>query len=1211
MKLRSHLITLVAVAVLPVLIFAVVVVVIFSREMDSHLEGGLVNTARALSLAVDRELSASIRVLEGLATSERLDRKDLVGFYDEATRVLSGQKSWQTIALLTPSGEQLLNLRRPFGSPLPHSPISDLVKRVAETGRPGVSDLFVGPIAGIPILAVQVPVARDATVRYVLGAVIHPETLVKLLLEQQIPPQWRAAILDRRKIIIARSTGDMVGQAAGPRMSAKSAESLEGFFRGLTRDGIPAYTGFHRSALSGWTTVIGAPVAEVGAPLRRSLWTIAGGGLLLLLGGTALAVIVGRRIARPIRALSASATALAAANPPAPRVASPVAEVEQVARALEEAGALLQRETDKREWVQAALRETNKDLDALIHASPAAIFALDCEGKVTKWNPAAERILGWSETEVLGRPFPPAQGNAADKLEALLERGLEGEALVNVETVRRTKHGAPVHLSVSLASLRDPAGRIAGVMAVATDITERKRAEWTARALARIGRELVETLDLAKVTDRIVATVFQRFRATRVNLYRRDPRCGGLMCVATAGETGPGAWLGRALLPGESHTALAIEEGRSMRSSDVLADPRFREAGWVRQRLLDEGCGPVAVIPLAARGQVLGALALAYPRGQTPAPGDFRLLTAFADHAAVALENARLYQTAEEHAQRLTRLSLLTRLITGAESGQGVFNAIAEAAVGLLGARVARVWVADPEAQVLRALGRCGIDPEGERRLLDTSVLPYGGGIPGRIFLAGQPEFIADSHDDPRWVNARFIKELDLHGYAGLPLIAGGRVLGVLSILFGEPKTFTDEDKELMSLLAGHGAIGISNARLYEDVEHRRREAEALAELASDINASLDLPTILQRVGEKAREMCGADLAWIALREPGSDSMRMRYSPGTRQAYDNVSIEPGKGIGGQVLLTGRPFRTDNYASDPRITKDYVNVAIAEEVMTAMVVPISGERGIEGLLYAENRSPRPFTDQDEAMLTRLASQAAVVINNAQLHEHEQQARAAAEASRELLRRVSAQLVDAQEAERRRIARELHDEIGQLLTGLKLTLETSARLGVDGGPSGLEEAQAQINELMVRVREMSLDLRPTMLDDLGLIPALLWHFDCYTAQTKIRVVFKHAGVEGRRFAPTLETAAYRIVQESLTNAARHSGEASVTARVWADATTLGVQVEDRGAGFDPAAASRGAGVAGMRERAASLGGELTIESSPGVGTRVTSMFPLVAG
>lgn len=91
MKLGSHLITLVAVAVLPALIFAVVVVVIFSREMDSHLEGGLVNTARALSLAVDRELAASIRVLEGLATSERLDRKDLVGFYDEATRVLSGQ----------------------------------------------------------------------------------------------------------------------------------------------------------------------------------------------------------------------------------------------------------------------------------------------------------------------------------------------------------------------------------------------------------------------------------------------------------------------------------------------------------------------------------------------------------------------------------------------------------------------------------------------------------------------------------------------------------------------------------------------------------------------------------------------------------------------------------------------------------------------------------------------------------------------------------------------------------------------------------------------------------------------------------------------------------------------------------------------------------------------------------------------------------------
>ncbi len=241
--------------------------------------------------------------------------------------------------------------------------------------------------------------------------------------------------------------------------------------------------------------------------------------------------------------------------------------------------------------------------------------------------------------------------DAADKLEELFERGLEGEALVNVEIVRRTKRGAPMDLSLSLALLRGPCGRITGVMAVVTDMTERKRAEWTARAFARIGHELVETLDPTKVTDRIVTTVFERFRAVRVNLYRLDPRSRALVCVATAGETGPDAWLGTALLPGESFTARAVEEGRLGWSPDVLADLRVMEPAWVRQRLLEEGCGPVAAFPLVARGQVLGALALACSCERTLVPRDFKLLTAFAGDAAVALENARLYQKAEDGAR--------------------------------------------------------------------------------------------------------------------------------------------------------------------------------------------------------------------------------------------------------------------------------------------------------------------------------------------------------------------------------------------------------------------------------------------------------------------------------------------------------------------------------------------------------------------------------
>src|SRR5262249_8395019 len=145
----------------------------------------------------------------------------------------------------------------------------------------------------------------------------------------------------------------------------------------------------------------------------------------------------------------------------------------------------------------------------------------------------------------------------------------------------------------------------------------------------------------------------------------------------------------------------------------------------------------------------------------------------------------------------------------------------------------------------------------------------------------------------------------------------------------------------------------------------------------------------------------------------------------------------------------------------------------------------------------------------------------------------------------------------------------------------------------------------DELMGRVRELSLNLRPAMLDDLGLLPALLWHFDRYTAQTGIAVAFKHSGLEGRRFASELETAAYRITQEALTNVARHARVREATVRLWAAQDSLCVQIEDQGTGFDPKAVlgtGHSSGLSGMRERASLLGGRLIIDSLLGGGTHL---------
>ncbi len=219
----------------------------------------------------------------------------------------------------------------------------------------------------------------------------------------------------------------------------------------------------------------------------------------------------------------------------------------------------------------------------------------------------------------------------------------------------------------------------------------------------------------------------------------------------------------------------------------------------------------------------------------------------------------------------------------------------------------------------------------------------------------------------------------------------------------------------------------------------------------------------------------------------------------------------------------------------------------------------------------------------------------------------------------LRRLSRQVLEVQETERRRIARELHDEIGQALTGVKMMIETAARRAGTNGANTMErqspalDVREAIDDALNRVRELSLDLRPAMLDSLGLLPTLLWRFENYTGQTGIRVEFHHTGLD-QRFAPEVETGAYRIVQEALTNVARHAAVPIVRVQVIAADTMLHMYIIDEGAGFEAdeaITAGLSTGLAGMRERATLLGGVLHISSIPGAGTTIEVELPLAPG
>jgi PAS domain S-box-containing protein len=372
----------------------------------------------------------------------------------------------------------------------------------------------------------------------------------------------------------------------------------------------------------------------------------------------------------------------------------------------------------------------------------------------------------------------------------------------------------------------------------------------------------------------------------------------------------------------------------------------------------------------------------------------------------------------------------------------------------------------------------------------------------------------------------------------------------------------------------------------------RLRQIQSVTDAAV---AHLGLDDLLRVTLARLRAVLGADVANVFLLSEDSRWVTVRASEGVEGALSPIgdSLAVGRGVAGRVAELRQGVIIDDVA-----TLEGIRQSLSGSVQSVMAVPLLVEGQLVGVVDVGTRARRHFSDEDLRFLQMVADRVAPAIDRARLVEK-------LNAGREQLSALSRRLVEAQESERRELARELHDEVGQLLTGLKLMLETSG----DRDGRRREEMTSIVNDLMTRVRGLSMSLRPPMLDDLGVVPALLWLVEHYTSQTGVVVEFGHEGVS-TRFPPAVETAAFRIAQEALTNVARHAHVKRATMVVDADAERLCVEVWDHGRGFD-VLATRGmasAGLAGMRERARLVGGRVTLESAPGEGTRVRAVLPL---
>jgi len=390
---------------------------------------------------------------------------------------------------------------------------------------------------------------------------------------------------------------------------------------------------------------------------------------------------------------------------------------------------------------------------------------------------------------------------------------------------------------------------------------------------------------------------------------------------------------------------------------------------------------------------------------------------------------------------------------------------------------------------------------------------------------------------------------------------------------------------------------------LFEDVTERHQlEVAIMSDILGALNAHMEAAAAFPAVAAGLRALAHCDYSSLFVFEDGDEWVRVVALDDPRvDLRGGARLRVADVLAAHDVLEGRPHVVGDLAVERSLPA--VRLLYGAGYRSRLSVPLQGRERVLGILNLLWREPDGPSLVQLEVIKQVGAMVALALEKGRLFEE-------VRAGRERLEALSQRLLQVQEAERQHIARELHDEIGQALTALKLSLDTLKDVSLDDVAARLDETRRQVNELLGRVRNLALDLRPAMLDDLGLLPALLWLFERYSAQASVQVNFEHRGLEGR-FNPEIETAAYRIVQEALTNVTRHAGVREVTVRSWSDASSLSVQIVDQGVGFDAQAAlAAGAtsGVAGMRERVLLLAGHFTVESTPGKGTRVSAELPL---
>ncbi len=552
-----------------------------------------------------------------------------------------------------------------------------------------------------------------------------------------------------------------------------------------------------------------------------------------------------------------------------------------------------------------------------------------------------------------------------------------------------------------------------------------------------------------------------------------------------------------------------------------------------------------------------------------------------------------------EHATRA--VLRLARTVLEELDVEVVLGRVLEAARELTDARYAALGVLDESRIRLGRFLTLGID-EPTRRLIGP--LPTGSGVLGELIRDPEPLRIADVGSHP-YSYGFPVGHPPMRSFLGVPIVINGHPYGNLYLTEKQnAREFSEEDQEVVTALAGFAAVAIDHAQRFASSETQRIELQqnidaldATLQIVRALGGQTDLASTLELVAKRGRALVSARAVVIELLR--GNELELAAAAG--------QVPPDL-VGRRVPLENTVARAALRARQTQRLSDDLNRTRFEQhglghvgmnAEEALIVPLVFHDRPYGVLVAvDHLDDGPFTVQHERLLDAFASSAATAVATAQ------------SATDERLR----QRVAAAEAERGRWARELHDETLQALGSLRLMLSGARRAGsAETMTEVIGKSLEQLDTDITTLRSMITELRPAALDQLGLEPAVLALLDRVRAgglavDARVDLNYEH-GTAGERLTADVETAAYRILQEALTNVSKHGAATQVAVELVEDDSRLSITVSDDGVGFDPAIRPEGFGLAGMSERVELLGGRLSIESATGQGTTVRALLPIL--